>query len=363
MKVTLKNSDYKNLKERMKTPEFKRTLKSDAIKLFATIGFTFIYGIGMNWFLLSSVIPMYSGGVPGLSQLILDACSVGGVTFATKGFLQYNVILGMIVFLLNIPIILLGWFKVSKRFTIFSLVSIIIQSTVLSFMKIQPIIEAVRQLDPIINSIIGGIFVGVGIGGTLRFGSSTGGFDIVGQYLAHKTGKSVGFISTTINILIAVLGAFILSFGKGTTIEVVKGASVFHTITGTPIHEGGVSMTKVLSGAAFGFSVFSYTAIRLLVSMLVTDRLHTTYNFMEVNIITNKPIELTEALINKMGRGVTLFDVRGGYGYNEKQMILIVIFSHEIATLKDLIREHDPRAFMTLKDIDSLMGNFKKKTR
>lgn len=357
MKVTLKNEVYKNLKEKWKNPKFRKVVKSDLIKLVATIVFTFIYGIGMNWFLLSSSVPLYSGGVPGFSQLLVDIFEVSGVVIPSK-----NIILGVLVFALNIPIILLGWFKVSKRFTIFSLISVIIQSTALSFL---PSPDAINSLDPLLNSIIGGTFVGIGIGGTLRYGSSTGGFDIFGQYLAHKTGKSVGFISTAINVAITIIGSFVLSFGVGTTIEFVSGAKVFRIISEKPIEISGfenIVIQKNLIGAEYGFAVFSYTSIRLLITMVVTDRLHTIYNFMEVNIISDKPIEISEVLINELGRGVTLFDIRGGYGYNEKQMIYLIIFAHEVQNLKDVLKEHDPSAFVVFKNISSVVGNFKKKT-
>lgn len=326
----------------------KKQIKDFTIRVLATIIFTFIYGIGMNWFILNSKIRTYSGGVPGIAQLVVDIVKVSGGVIPNNKYWNEHIIIGLIVFLGNIPILLLGWFGVSKKFTIFSLVSVIVQSTVLSFVKW----DAFESLDPLILCMIGAILMGIGTGGTLKYGTSTGGFDIVGQFVAHRTGKTVAFVSTMINIGIATSGAFINSFNTGTngiTIPILK-------IIGTNQEAG-----YILKGFQYGAAVLSYTVLRLLITMIVIDKLHTAYHYTEVNIISNHTIELSEAIIAKLGRGVTLFDVRGGYGYNEKQMIYLIIFSHERRALLELVHEIDFHAFLTFKHVETIKGNFKKK--
>lgn len=321
MKVTLKKSKNNKL---VKTPkDINKEFKQNLVKYFATFIFTFIYGIGMSWFLLASSVRLYSGGVPGLAQLVVDIVVAFGVKLTSQ---VQNIAIGILVLIGNIPILFLGWFGVSKKFTIFSLFSVLIQTTVLSLLNQKIFTE---NTNPTILAIMGGVLVGVGTGGALKYGCSTGGFDIIGQYYAHKTGKSVAFITTGINISITVVGAIIM----------------------------GVKDNAV----ALAAEVFAYTSLRLLVSMVVTDRIHTSYHFIEVNIISNYPIELCEAIIFRLGRGVTIFDVRGGYGYNEKQMIYLVIFSHEKSELMQTIKDVDERAFIVFKTIDSVSGNFKRK--
>src|SRR5690554_373412 len=154
-------------------PEIKRVI--------FVIVFTFIYGIGVAWFLEVSVVPLYTGGISGVAQLVRDAFFV---------FLKIDVgshFLGLFVIIANIPILILGWFGVSHRFTIYSIISILIQAFILSWM---PIID--MGLDTVehafTSAVLGGLLIGIGAGGALRYGTSTGGLDIVAQYLAFRKG-------------------------------------------------------------------------------------------------------------------------------------------------------------------------------
>src|SRR5690554_4638598 len=85
------------------------------IRAFITVTiFTIIYGIGVAWFLEASAEPLYTGGIPGIAQLIRNI-------LITKFGMDIDVMfLGIFVIIGNIPILILGWFGVSKRFTIYS---------------------------------------------------------------------------------------------------------------------------------------------------------------------------------------------------------------------------------------------------
>ncbi len=92
----------------------KKKILEELKALFAVVFFTFIYGVGVKWFFEASTEPLYSIGVPGISQLIRNSI----IVFTGKD-LGYA-FLGIMVFTINIPVIILGWFGVSKRFTIYS---------------------------------------------------------------------------------------------------------------------------------------------------------------------------------------------------------------------------------------------------
>src|SRR5690554_7549224 len=109
----------------MKT--FIQNNKDNIVRTIAVTFFTLIYSVGVAWFLEASAIRLYTSGVPGASQLIVDFFEY---------IVHYNLgswFMGISVLILNIPVLLLGWFKVSKKFTIFSLVSILIQSLMLGW--------------------------------------------------------------------------------------------------------------------------------------------------------------------------------------------------------------------------------------
>lgn len=283
------------------------------IRAFITVTiFTIIYGIGVAWFLEASAEPLYTGGIPGIAQLIRNI-------LITKFGMDIDVMfLGIFVIIGNIPILILGWFGVSKRFTIYSIVSVLIQSTILGFI---PIIDMGIE-DTFVLAVMGGLLVGVGVGGALKYGTSTGGLDIVAQYYSLRHGTSVGFISLVLNVFIALAGAFV--FGSA--------------------------------------SVAAYTIIRIIVSTIVTDKIHTAYHFLKVEIITESPDQLYQLILEKVYRGVTLTKVEGAYSHKEKTMVMVVISSYELTQIKRLVKDFDPKAFMITQPVKTIQGNFARKT-
>lgn len=327
---------FKKCKKAFKTDNYQYKIKPELKRFLAVVFFTFIYGIGMSWFLQASPIRLYTGGIPGVGQLIVDC-----LKFVFKVKIDHgleNTIISVFVIVGNIPILLLGWFAVSKKFVIYSFVSIIIQSTVLGLLSI----DLFKGQDPLMLTIAGGVLLGIGVGGALRYGTSTGGFDILSQYLAFKKkGKSVGNISTIINVSITLIGAFFALFALDSQIP----------------SDSGVTSAKQYAGL-----IAVYTITRLIISMLVMDKIHTTYNFIEINIITRYEQEVCEGILKELGHGVTILDGRGGYGYTEKSLLYLVVYSFERLKVFELTKQIDRDAFIVTKNIRSLNGNFRKKT-
>ncbi len=314
----LKSENYK----KKVVPEIKRTV--------AVIVFTIIYGFGVTWFLEASVIPMYTGGIPGVSQLLRDLLKY---TFAVDVSGWEGLFMGLFVILANIPIMVIGWFGVSKKFVIYSLISVIIQATMLGYIpKLDLGLSNASQA--LTATILGGILIGIGTGGALKYGTSTGGLDIIAQYVSLKKGQSVGFISMIMNIVIAILGGIITS--------------------GHILDENS---QVVVAGV-----VVSYTILRLIISTIMTDRLHTAYQFVAVDIITENPNDIITDILVKIYRGVTIINVQGGYTRKEKTLIMVVISSYELTNLTQMIHQLDKNAFIITQPVKQVIGNFKKKT-
>lgn len=310
----------------LKSESFNNKVYPEIKRIGVVIFFTFIYGIGVAWFLEASVVPLYSGGIPGIGQLVRDVL-----------FVIFNVdvggnFLGLFVIIANIPILLLGWFGVSHRFTIYSLISILIQAFILSWM---PIIDmGLGSVEHAFTSaVLGGLLIGIGAGGALRYGTSTGGLDIIAQYLSFKKGQSVGVLSMAMNLFIAIIGGLVVGGNVGPGGEVVM---------------GGV--------------IISYTVIRVIVSTILTDRMHTAYQFLSVDIITQEPQALVDEILHKVYRGVTLMKVEGAYSHHEKTLIYVVISSYELYALSVLVKKIDPNAFMVTRPTKHVFGNFARKT-
>ena len=295
-------------------------------RIFAVIFFTFVYAVGVLWFIEASVVPMYTGGVLGIAQLFRDTLFV--VFDQTTGI----AFLATVNMILNIPILILGWKGVSHRFTIYTLISIVFQTL---FLSLIPRVDfgLSEQVHVFAASTLGGLLIGIGAGGALRYGASTGGIDIIAQYVSLKFGKSVGFISLVVNIVVAILGAFII---------------------GGQVGPSGVTIA--------GGIIVSYTIVRIIASTIGLDLVHTSYQHISVQIISNEHEAIAEQIIHTIRRGVTYLKAQGAYSKSNKMMIYVIISRYEFETLFKLIQQIDPKAFIITTPVRSVYGNFLRKT-
>jgi uncharacterized membrane-anchored protein YitT (DUF2179 family) len=306
--------------------QFKNKALPEIQRILAVVISTLIYGVGIAWFLEASVIPMYSGGIPGIGQLIRD------ILWFLFGIDLGSSFLGIFIFIINIPLLILGWFGISKRFAIHSLISVALQSIVLSWFPFVNMGLSNRS-DALAAALIGGLLIGFGGGLALKYGTSTGGLDIIAQYVSLKKGKSVGFLTMIMNISVAVLGGIIVGGSEGADGLIIS---------------GGLIVT--------------YTIIRIIISTVMVDRVHTSYHFLSVDIITQDPEPIVNDVLIKVYRGVTLIKVEGAYSHREKTLIYVVIAAYELHTLISLVKRIDPNAFIVTRPVKNVFGNFKKKT-
>lgn len=319
------NTSVSKIKKMLTKPLSDEWKKNIICVIMVTIS-TIIYCMGVMWFLEPA--SLYSGGVTGIAQLISNSCS---------RFFNIKIDLGLIVFLINIPILIFGWKKVSKRFVICSVISIILQTVLMN--EIIPVIDfgintglnpitgvmfpgSGSEMDLLLLSFVGGFISGVGSSLALRYGTSTGGVDILAQAVSFKKNISIGFISLVVNVIIAILGALLF---------------------GNP-------------------AVAFYTIIRIIVQSVITDKVHTAYNFLKVEIVTTKTQEVSELLLSDIGRGITIINAIGAYTHTEKSVLEIIISSYEMHRVIDDTKRIDPSAFITVSPVRRVIGNFKRKT-
>src|SRR5690625_1702553 len=135
---------------------------------------SFLLAVSLNFFLINANV--YASGFSGAAQL---ASSV------FKDFLNIRISTGILLLLFNIPVLILGWFKVGKGFTIYSIISVAFATL---FLEILPIISLSE--DIILNAVAGGVIGGIGVGLSLKKGASTGGMDIVAMMLSRLHDRS-----------------------------------------------------------------------------------------------------------------------------------------------------------------------------
>lgn len=297
---------------------------------FMTILATLIYCAGVIWFL--EPIQLYSGGVTGTAQLINSILTiVFHVNFGKFNFL------GVLVLVLNIPILIYGWKAISKRFVIASIISIAIQTVLMSGFIPTPdfiintgenpltgivVPGAGEEMDVLLLVLLGAIVTGFGSALALRYGGSTGGVDVLCLTVAFKHQISIGYSSFIINTLIAIGGAIVYS---------------------NP-------------------AIAIYSIVRIIINSLVVDKVHTSYNYLKIEIITDKADVVCERLFNDVNRGITEYHAVGAYTKQGHEVLETIVSSYEVHQVVDEVRQMDPQAFIIVSPANRVFGKFNKKT-
>ncbi|PGZ92690.1 hypothetical protein COE53_09800 [Bacillus sp. AFS029533] len=256
-----------------------------------------LFGFAYNTFLIPHKLA--SGGVT-------------GIAFMIHHFLHVNT--GWIVFIINIPLFILGIKNLGKRFILFTIYSV----AVLSFsLKIIPI-HAISN-DILLSSIIGGALYGISVGLIIKHGGSTGGTDIVSLILSQKKNMQVGFLSACMNLFVVCASGFI-----------------------------------------FGWNITLYTIITIYVAGRAVDLVYTTQNKLTLRIVTEKGDELIDALIHLHLRGITVHNAEGAYSHKPKKVLTTVITRFELNETKHAIRMIDPNAFVNISQTLEVLGRFRK---
>lgn len=278
-------------------------IRSTLIKLLVVIAGSFIFAVALNLFLIPANV--YSSGFSGLSQLTSRIFS---------DFFNIHLSVGVYLFLLNLPVAILGWFLVGRSFTIFSFISVFFTSF---FLNILPIISL--SDDILLNAVFGGVIGATGIGLTLRFGASTGGLDIIALILSKRKDQPVGKYTMILN-------SFII----------------------------------ISAGYLYGWEKALYTLVVLFVQAKVIDIIHTQSQKLTAMIITSKTEDMKKEIFERLGRGCTIVPAVGAFSNDSKEMLITVISRYELYELKSLVNREDPQAFTNILQTESVIGRFRK---
>lgn len=216
------------------------------------------------------------------------------------------------VFLLNVPLFVLGLRLVGRRFLIFSVTGVGVLSVVLSLTAHFPTLTH----DTLLAAISGGVLSGIGMGIIFRSRGSLGGTDILAVLFTRTTSFSVGQILLGIDAVIF-LGVAIL-FKP----EMAMYAMIYMFIA-----------TKVVDLVQEGLS-----------------------HSKSVMVVTLDPQKIAEEIMAKLERGVTLFQATGAFSGEAKQVVYCVINRTELSQLKEIVRKHDPQAFLAISEVPEVVG-------
>lgn len=256
--------------------------------------------IGLEIFLIPNNI--IDGGITGISIILGHLTSVP---------------LGAFIFILNIPFLIIGYKQIGKTFAFSTLFSVIILSIGVTIFK--PI-DSITH-DVLLAAVFGGITVGVGVGLIIKNGGSLDGTEIVAIIIDKTTAFSIGEIVMFFNL-------FILSS----------------------------------AGLVFGWDRAMYSLITYFIAFKTIDIIVEGLDETKaVFIVSEKHKDITEAILARLGRGVTLLEGKGGYKGATTNVIYVVVTRLEIAKLKSIVHGFDENALVTIGDVEVSGRRYKKK--
>lgn len=228
--------------------------------------------------------------------------------------------LPILIVVINLPFIALAVKQFNMAFALKTFGAICLLAMCLTFIPFQTVTE-----DKLLVAVFGGFFIGLGIGLCIRGGCVIDGTEVLAVYTGRKSGMSIGDIILIVNVIIFGIAAF----------------------------EFGLEISL--------YSLLTYFAASKAIDFVV----HGIEEHTGVTIVSAKSDEIREMIIDKMGRGVTIFVGKGGYGKHGKQgeidVVYTVITRLEIARLKAEIEQIDEQAFIIYQSINDTSGGMVKK--
>ena len=265
---------------------------------FFIISGIFSAAFGLQSFLLPN--RFIDGGATGISLLIAEA---------------YSVPLYWLILIINLPFMILGYKVIGRSFAIKTTLAILGLALVLAAFTFPEVTQ-----DKVLVGVLGGFFLGAGIGLSIRGGSVLDGTEVLAIFLSRKLGTTIGDIIILINILVFLTAAYLLS------IETALYSMLPY-----------LAASKTLDFVAEGIE--EYTG---------------------VTIISDYSEEIRAMIIEKLGRGLTIYKANGGYGkkgvHNEYDVIYTVITRLEIRRLNVEITKIDPKAFVIMHRVNDTRG-------
>ena len=267
----------------------------------------------VNLFLIAAGSAIY---VVGLSGILVPHSFLNGGLLGLSLIFHYlwpSLNLGLLYLVFNIPLFVLGLFRVSRSFILYTGIGVLIFSALTELLTVPPF----PVHDKILAAVLAGIICGSGAGLILRSAGSAGGLDILAVYLYKRFSFRVGLTSLISNGLI--LGAAAIIFGLE---------------------------------AALYTLIFVFTQARVMEIVL------TGLNRRKmVLVISEKADEISQAVLSELHRGVTFLEGTGAYSGREKKVLLSVVTMIEMGRIKQIITTIDPHAFIIINDTLDVVGS------
>ena len=258
-----------------------------------------VQALSLRLFLIPS--ELVSGGISGLAQLINHYTSFP---------------IGLMVLLGNIPLFILGWrFLGGPRFAVRTMLSIVAFSVFTDSLAFFLPVGGVTE-DMVLNTLFGGLLLGIGLGIVYRGRGTSGGTDILGRILNRYTGMTISQAYMITDSLVVLGAGFVFGWTK----------------------------------ALYGLVLIYVSGIAAEVALQGTNVIRTAM------IVTTRTEAITKQIMDELERGVTILSGKGGFTGEAREVIYCTVSRMEINRLKMLVHEIDPKAFMVIGQAQEALG-------
>ena len=295
--------------KRLKQIDFKELKKLRWQNMLLLVAAGCINAVSVTMFL--SPVNLYDSGISGTSMLLAQVTPYALSTF---------------LILLNVPLFLFGMKKQGILFTLYSVWAVFIYSAasyVITY--VLPVDVSASSpfagTDLLLCAVFGGLISGVGSGLTIRFGGAIDGVEVLAVIFAKRIGITVGTFVMIYNVILYLIIGCVFSSWM------------------LPL-----------------YSIITYSIAIKAVDFIV-EGLDKAKSLM---IITTREEEICRAISDEFGRGITQIEVKGYYSGEKKCAIYFVVNRFQLAKLKTIIHEIDPRAFITVSEISDVLGTSSK---
>jgi len=226
----------------------------------------------------------------------------------------------ILIICINIPFIILGYKVMGKRFAFKTALAITGLAVCLATVTFPDVTK-----DKLLVAVFGGFFLGGGIGFAIRGGAVIDGTEVLAIYLSRKIGVTIGDIIISINVIIFLVAAYLLS------VEIALYSMITYFVA-----------SKTLDFIIEGIE-----------------------EYIGVTIVSDKSEEIRKMIIYKLGRGVTIYSGKSGFGKKldtkEVEIIYTVITRLEVNNLRSEIEKIEPKAFVVMNSVKDTKGGMIKK--
>ena len=221
---------------------------------------------------------------------------------------------GVSVFILNLPMMIVGAFFLNKKFMTYAFLSTFIYSFILIAMRKIPI--DFKFDNNMLYAIFGGFINGLGMGILFKHGACQGGLDILATIFKTKLNVNIGSSLMAINAIIIGIASYIFSLERGLLTIVAMYVAY-----------------KMLDKIQMGFG-----------------------DTKQIMIITSKQREVTDRILSDLHRGVTLLHGEGAFTHKQQNVVYCIVSTRQVVTIKRILDEVDPTAFLIISEAYEVKG-------